>query len=406
GPGGWSSNEQNPVIVGVGTSMSGQYTVMAVVGGCTSVASSVTVQVRATPEAPVATSNGPLCAGQTLQLGASTIPGAVYTWSGPNGFSSGVQNPVRVNVGTLDGGVYTVYATLNGCRSGVSSVEVVVSGGIELRGVSSNSPVCVGGDLELVAPWVSGGRYHWSGPGGWSSTLQNPVRSGVGMSDGGVYSLVVSVGGCTSRVATVRVEVRECGSVCPVVRGVSAVGQSGGKAVVSWNLPVEGVGVCYVVSYGIAGSDPSTWSQVLVPHPNRMVVIEGLEGNRVYSFRVRTNCTSCSAGSGVRSEWSEVVSAVTPGSRGDLDGAEGFGLWVYPNPSRGVFRVEYESGERGFAVLRVYDMGGRRVHEETVEVEIGRQEIGEGIGILESGVYVVEVLQGNRRYQVRVQIVE
>jgi hypothetical protein len=38
---------------------------------------------------------------------------------------------------------------------------------------SSNSPVCLGKTLTLTA---SGGtKYQWSGPNGFSSTLQNPV---------------------------------------------------------------------------------------------------------------------------------------------------------------------------------------------------------------------------------------
>ncbi|MDW8157295.1 MAG: T9SS type A sorting domain-containing protein, partial [Bacteroidia bacterium] len=103
--------------------------------------------------------------------------------------------------------------------------------------------------------------------------------------------------------------------------------------------------------------------------------------------------------------WSEVVSAVMSASRGSIIGGD-FSLIVYPNPSRGAFRIEYESGEGGLAVLRVYDMGGRVVHEEEIEVEVGRQVIGERIGGLGSGVYLVEVLQGSRRYQARVQVVE
>jgi hypothetical protein len=406
GPGGWSSMEQNPVIGNATTSHSGQYTVMAVVGGCSSLASAVNVVVRAKPEAPVASSNGPLCAGQTLQLGASTIPGASYSWSGPNNFSSAVQNPVRVNASTLESGLYSVFAVLNGCRSEVSSVMATVNPVPVVSGVTSNSPVCAGENIQLGAPAISGGLYLWSGPGGWSSTAQNPVIGEATVLQSGVYSLVVSVNGCTSRVTSVSVSVRDCGPSCPVPLSVAAVGQSGGRATVSWQVPAVGNPVCYVVSYGVAGSDPSSWSQVLVPHPNRLVVVEGLLPNTVYQFRVRTNCTSCAVNSGVRSDWSPAVSATTPMAKEGVGLAAAGLLQVYPNPNRGEFMLAYTALESGLARVRLYDLGGRVVEERAWEVLEGSNALPYRLEGLGGGVYVVEVLQGESRYQARLQIVE
>ncbi len=43
--------------------------------------------------APTAGNNGPIFAGMTLHLTASTVAGATYQWAGPIGFSSTNQNP-------------------------------------------------------------------------------------------------------------------------------------------------------------------------------------------------------------------------------------------------------------------------------------------------------------------------
>ncbi len=56
------------------------------------------VQVSATPvctppPTPTAGNNGPIWAGMTLNLTAPTVPGATYSWTGPNGFTSTNQNP-------------------------------------------------------------------------------------------------------------------------------------------------------------------------------------------------------------------------------------------------------------------------------------------------------------------------
>lgn len=58
---------------------------------------------------PGATNNGPLCAGQTLNLqvaGGLYNPNWTYEWTGPNGFASTVQNPVLPNVTPSNGGTY------------------------------------------------------------------------------------------------------------------------------------------------------------------------------------------------------------------------------------------------------------------------------------------------------------
>jgi beta-glucanase (GH16 family) len=79
-------------------------------------------QVSATPvctppPAPTATNSGPIWAGMTLNLTASTVAGATYSWTGPNGFSSSLQNPSIANATTNASGTYSVTATVGGCTS-------------------------------------------------------------------------------------------------------------------------------------------------------------------------------------------------------------------------------------------------------------------------------------------------
>lgn len=73
---------------------------------------------------PIASNNGPLCEGDTLQLTSSTVAGATYSWVGPNGFSSNQQNPVVNGVTSADFGQYTVIADVNGCPSNPSNTTL------------------------------------------------------------------------------------------------------------------------------------------------------------------------------------------------------------------------------------------------------------------------------------------
>lgn len=58
------------------------------------------------PPVATASSNGSRCTGDTLSLSSSG--GIHYLWSGPNGFTSNLQNPIIPNVSAANAGTYTV----------------------------------------------------------------------------------------------------------------------------------------------------------------------------------------------------------------------------------------------------------------------------------------------------------
>jgi gliding motility-associated-like protein len=78
---------------------------------------------------------------------------------------------------------------------------------------TSNSPICVGGTLELKA---SGGTdYAWTGPNGFTSTLQNPTISNATAQNSGQYSCsITGTGGCDDT-KTIDVIVRDVESPIP-----------------------------------------------------------------------------------------------------------------------------------------------------------------------------------------------
>src|SRR6185503_11999389 len=96
------------------------------VNGCTSAAGTTNVVVNAIPATPTASNGGPYCAGATISLSTATVAGATYSWTGPNGFTSSVQNPTRANATAADAGTYSVTITVNGCPSAAGTTNVVV----------------------------------------------------------------------------------------------------------------------------------------------------------------------------------------------------------------------------------------------------------------------------------------
>ena len=79
------------------------------------------------PATPTAGYNSPLYAGMTLNLTASPVAGATYSWTGPNGFSSTNQNPSIANVTATVAGDYSVTTTIGDCTSMPAKVTVSVN---------------------------------------------------------------------------------------------------------------------------------------------------------------------------------------------------------------------------------------------------------------------------------------
>ncbi len=127
GPNGFTSTDQNPVIANATTAASGTYSVTVTVGGCASGPTMTTATVNPSPDSPAASNNGPICEGATLQLMASTVAGATYSWTGPNGFTSSAQNPSLPNATPAASGNYRVTVTVAACPSAPATTTATVT---------------------------------------------------------------------------------------------------------------------------------------------------------------------------------------------------------------------------------------------------------------------------------------
>lgn len=74
------------------------------------------------------TSNSPVCINSTIQL--NTTGGAIYNWTGPNGFSSTLQNPTIPNATSANAGTYACQISGLGDCDGTFTVNVIVGDNI------------------------------------------------------------------------------------------------------------------------------------------------------------------------------------------------------------------------------------------------------------------------------------
>ncbi len=116
---------------------------------------------------------------------------------------------------------------------------------------NSNSPVCIGNPINLTVPLVTGGTYSWTGPNGYSSTLQNPIIPVSTALDAGVYTLIVTANSCNSLPSAVNVSVNAClGTDLSVIKTVNDT------------VPFIGSNVVFIVTVTNNGSANATGVEV------------------------------------------------------------------------------------------------------------------------------------------------
>ncbi|MEA3447213.1 MAG: FISUMP domain-containing protein [Bacteroidota bacterium] len=187
------------------------YVVTVIDGNGCSGANDITVTVNPNPTA-IAGSNSPLSVGEDLLLTETGGDAASWSWSGPDGFNTNVQNPTIPSVTTAASGTYTVNVTdANGCTASDDVTVTVTDDPIADAG--DDQTICVGGNVEIGgSPTASGGSgggytYAWSPANGLSSTtVANPIASPASTE---TYIVTVTDGNLNTNTDAVTVTVSE-----------------------------------------------------------------------------------------------------------------------------------------------------------------------------------------------------
>ncbi len=154
---------------------------------------------------PTMTANAPICSGGTIQFNGPSSPAATYLWTGPNSFSSTLQNPTISNVTAANAGTYTgnLYITGTGCHfiyNFPADINIANAGadatgtstcGVTTITLGGNNPAGTSGVWSIVSG--TGGGF---GVGNTSTTtLYNTTFNGV---SGNTYTLrwTLSSPGC------------------------------------------------------------------------------------------------------------------------------------------------------------------------------------------------------------------
>ena len=201
-----------PVITNAQVGNSGTYnvTVTVTATGCKS-SGSGTVIVKPTPAAPTLSANNPCDSFFTLNLTASDAAGSTYSWRGPSGFTSTLQNPaINPAILGLNNGTYTVIATLNGCPSLPATVVASIRPN-PAPPVTTDTFYCqfFTGQVPLnyQVDSAAGSALNWFTGATPLSGAPLPSTAASTYPSGTTWNVSQTVNGCTSRTAAVKVTI-------------------------------------------------------------------------------------------------------------------------------------------------------------------------------------------------------
>jgi hypothetical protein len=369
GPNGFTSTEANPWRANVSLAEAGTYTVVAILGGCTSLPALVNARVQPFLVSPSIQSNAPLCQGQALELKAPYIEGASYWWQGPGGYTSPAAEAVVLN--PLPG-EYSLTIRLGQCEAATPPLLVQIHPLPDTPQLLSAAQVCSGSELVLsVVNPIPGATYLWEGPAGFSQETANGTltRSNLSGADAGGYFVRAIQNGCTSSAALTRVVVNAAPSGLRIA--------SNGPVCAGQNLQLTASfmpGVTYMwqgpgnyMSFRNTAFLPSVTNEASGVY-TLTAVLNGCSTVQTLPVEVR-NCR----------KQNEIVEPV---------------ISIYPNPSSGQLFLSYEGNANEKIDLQIFDSQGRIIFKDNWLQEEAGNIYRQDFTTLPSGLYYVQIGNG------------
>lgn len=246
-----SKNGTGEALVWTGIAAGTGYYVRATgTGDCTSTTNTVNVVANPNPVATATVTGKLTCTVTSVQLsGSADIAVTSYAWTGPNGFMSGVQNPMVSAEGT-----YTLtVTTAAGCTD---TDQVIVESDDELPVVTAGSygPLCVDATAIVLGGSPVGGTWTGTGVVAANGGYQfNPATAGAG-SHVLTYSYTAA-NGCTAT-ATATIVVNGLPAAYTLTGGAYCTGATPAGATVTLSDSDAGV------SYQLQINNGGTWTNV------------------------------------------------------------------------------------------------------------------------------------------------
>jgi hypothetical protein len=250
-----ATNIANPVAQAMTSTQTYSVTITDASTGCTKTQTKL-ITVNPAP-VPSIGSNAPVCQGQDINLfGNNTASGQTtgnsFTWSGPNGFISGSQNPTVSGVTPANTGYYVLTVQNSFGCSKIDSIDVQLFDNPALNILSQTNVLC-NGDLTggYTIEVTNSSDIHLFTDG--SVINFDGIFSGIGA---GTYTVEVT-NGVTNCLATIPVTITEPDPTTIANAGTDQTSCFGNTATLAGNTALVGTGSWSVIAGGATVTDPS-----------------------------------------------------------------------------------------------------------------------------------------------------
>lgn len=301
GPNGFVSTDQNPTILNASTATSGTYSVVAIKDNCSSAAGTVTVTVTANPIIGSTSKTDPTaCAVKdgTISLNG-LLPSTSYTIEYTLN-STIIANTITTNgagVATISGlgaGTYSnIIAALGACKSAaVGPITLTDPTPPATPVITSNSPICSGGTLNLSATSATPGvTFNWTGPNGFTATGATASLSNAPMAAAGTYNVTATLNACVSSAGTSNITIKQTPAITSSSStNPTACASATGTITINGLLP----NTSFTINY-TAGSTPVSVN--LTSNATGSITISGLAAGTYSGLTATSNgCTSSTVG--------------------------------------------------------------------------------------------------------------
>lgn len=148
-----------------------------------------------------------LCQGQPIDLATNSLPGATYTWSGPNNYLSTGASITIPNAQIINSGQYIVSGNLpDACELLPDTVTITVVATPTAPTIFTNGPICLNDSLMFWYEPFGSNIYSWTDNQGNALAINDTVfflNSPIGLT---TVNLSSSNGSCFSPPTTLTVE--------------------------------------------------------------------------------------------------------------------------------------------------------------------------------------------------------
>lgn len=334
---------------------------------CTASTDQVTITFNTIPSPPTAGSNSPVCAGSTILLTASTVSGATYSWTGPSGFTSSLEDPSRPSATAAMAGTYNVTVTVGGCTSTQASTTVTittpVTPAVSIAITTGSNPSCTSSPVTFTATPTNGGTtptYQWfvnGTPSGTGTTFSSSTLATSDVVTCTMTSGLTCVTAATANSNAITMTVNPVPST-PTISQVGASLVSSSTTGNQWYL--DGVLI------------PGATSQTYTPTANGVYTVVVTSGG----------CSSTpSAGNTYTLSLSDINNV--------------FGFNIYPNPNNGVFTIHFNSVSGEVYTFKLFNAAGQLVYSEDFNGNGSQIDKVIQVKDLQTGNYMLKLVSGN-----------